>query len=216
MWPLLLLSAACAYSQEALPARPSPEAYPRQAQLGDLVLAAEYQGHGINAAERPFATPDYIVIELAVFPKAGQTVKINPGQFTLRLNGKKSVLFPATPSMVAASLQYPNSEGYRGIEASGGIGNAGVILGGPGRSPRFPGDPGGAYPRVGVGMPGPAETPMNDAPEAVVRLGWADSEVARPAAGYLYFPYSGKLAKIKTMELLFQGESGQSSLLLKK
>ncbi len=125
----ILLLAARASAQEAIPAKPSPADYKAAAKAGSLTLAASFEGHTVPAPDASFVIQHYIVIELALYPGKNKEIEFDSGQFTLRLNGKKQTLFAQTPGMVAASLQYGSFENTRRLEASGGVGNAGVILG---------------------------------------------------------------------------------------
>ena len=140
-------------------------------------------------------------------------------KFTLRLNGKKDVLFPQPPGMVAASLKYPDWQQKPQMTVGGGMGNSGVILGQPTPTARFPGDR-RAEPR----LPAPPQAPGTDAPvekepmditELVQKVALPEGLTRFPVSGYLFFPYSGKLKSLKSVELLIATPSEPLVLRLK-
>ncbi|MBM3756988.1 MAG: hypothetical protein FJW38_23770 [Acidobacteria bacterium] len=204
---LLLLAASTLLAQESIPARAKPSDYKVSAVAGPHTIAADFLGHTIPAPESTFVTNDYIVIELAVFPAARSDYRFDSGKLTLRVNGKKPEMLPQAPGFVAAALKYPSWEQRPRIEATGGIGNAGVILG---RDPaaRFPGDRRAPMPPPGMPpkQPGGVEVEKREMlrpEEWVTKLAWEDRPVKGPSAGLLYFPFRGKLDKIKKLELLY-------------
>lgn len=207
----LLLFAAyagLAAAQEIIPARPAPSDYKAHASLDGLTIAAELQGRTVPAPNAAFVLKDYVVVEIAYFAKE---FVFNSGHFSLRLNGKQPLL-PQTPGMVAASVRYPSWEGPRGMTAEAGVGNAGVTLGRD-TTARFPGDR-----RVPTGPNGTVrrEDARDDhAWDWVEKLAWADGPGKGPAGGLLYFPYSGNLAKLKTVELTYTAPGGQITLFLR-
>lgn len=218
---LILAAAVSMPAQEAIPARAAADAYKVSQRIGGTVLAADFHGHTVPAPDSAFVAPNHVVIEVAIYPEKRTAFRFRSGQFTLRINGKTPLVLPEVPGMVASSIKYPSWEGPRGVEASGGIGNAGVILGRD-RTPRFPGDrrydpPVGGRPAQ---IPGPAsgvEKPQEMTPaEWVTKLGFEDGDVTGPAAGLLYFPYRGNLAKIKKLELVFNSPDGEIILWLRQ
>ena len=192
-------------AQESIPARSKPADYKVSAALGPHMIAADFLGHTIPAPGATFATEDYIVIELAVFPAANPDFRFDSGKFSLRINGKKPEMLSQAPGFVGASLKYPNWEQRPRIEAGGGIGNAGVILGRDTTS-RFPGDRRAPTPPIGMPPRQPGvevEKQESTRPEEwVTKLAWEDRAVKGPSAGLLYFPFRGKLDKIKKLELV--------------
>lgn len=203
----LLLTLSTLLAQESIPARAKPEDYKVSAVIGGHAIAADFLGHTVPAPEATFVTEDYIVIELAVFPAAKSDFRFDSGKFTLRVNGKKPEMLPQAPGFVAASLKYPSWEQRPRMEASGGIGNAGVILGRD-TTPRFPGDRRAPLPPPGMPpkQPGGVEIEKRETlrpEEWVTKLAWEDRAVKGPSAGLLYFPFRGKLDKIKKLELLY-------------
>lgn len=207
---LLAVAALTIAAQEIIPARPAPADYQAHASTGPLSLAADFQGRTVPAPSA-FILKSHIVVEIAVFTRDFQ---FNTGHFTLKLNGKTPVL-AQTAGMVGGSLKYANWEGERGITASAGLGNANVILGRQ-TAPRFPGDRRNEPSRPpGTPAPKPTEQPEFAPWDWVEKLAWADGPGKGPAAGLLYFPYQGNLAKLKTIELLYNGPEGTATLVLR-
>jgi len=132
--------------------------------------------------------PSYLVIEVALFPPKGFPVNAARGGFQLRLNGKP--LAQATPEMAAASLGH--SQWNTGV----GNGNTGV----PGQRPPVPRVPG---PAEQAGVP---QSERLSGPQLVVKGALPEGQFQGPVSGYLYFPYRGKTAGIRSLELLY-GES---------
>ena len=202
--------------------KPQPGDYPAHVQLGRVALGAEYLVRSLFVGGQSFVTPDYLVVEVAVYPPKGEALEVSSGEFTLRLNGKKQLLFAQSPGFVAASLKYPDWERRRTLEVGGGVGDTGVILGRPETAERFPGDP---RPRQ-TRLPAPPKAPAPQDPsgldkpepvraeEAVVEAALPEGKAAGPVSGYLYFAYQGKLKSIRTAELLYAGAAGKAGLRL--
>jgi hypothetical protein len=160
------------------------------------------------------------VIEAALFP-AGVAIPVSAGQFTLRLNGKRTLL-PQTPGIVAASLKYPDWEQRPTLVADAGAGNAGVTIGQPPAVERFPGDPRPQQRR----MPAPPRAPAPEhqqqrEPEQAVQphelaieAALPEGETKHPVAGFVYFAFKGKTKGLKLIELLYRGPSGSAVLRL--
>lgn len=192
--------------------RPSATDYPHHAALPKAALGADYHGRAFDSKTGSFFTQDYLVVEVAVFP-AGAPLEFSPAHFRLRLNGKQPELLPVTPGTVALALRNPDHYEQRpGIVAGGGVGGGQVIFGRPRRTERFPGDP---EARVPTGGPGSeqAQTPglLLGAAEAAEKFGLSRVE-APPAgaAGLVYFYWRGKHARLKRIELIYDGPAGQA------
>lgn len=214
----LLLGLSYAAGREP---KPKPAEYRAHAVSGGLTIAADYLIRSFGSGTQTYWTPEYLVVEVALYSDSRDPVQINSNAFALRFNCRKDVLYAQTPGMVASSLKYQDWERRRGWEAEGGAGDTGVIVGQPVPTERFPGDPSGrrvprpprvpeAENRTGIEKevpPTPAEIASSQAlPEGSQTL---------PVAGYLYFPYTGKTTKLKSVELIYQGPSGAVTLQLK-
>jgi hypothetical protein len=186
--------------------KPKPGDYPVQARVGDIEIAAEYLVHTLPAEGANFLVPNHLVVEIAVYPPKSPTVTVEASQFRLRVNGKRELL-PETPEMVAMSLKYPDWEGHKGFDTQVGLGP--VILGRPGVG-QGPGPP-----TAPVDQPANTDRPpQQTAPEAAVALAFPDGPCERPASGYVYFRYDGKMKSIKSLELLWQQGEKQTAIRL--
>lgn len=209
-----LLAAAFAFAQTASHPRTLAD-YPVHAALDrGFTLAAEYLAHSVPTAAGTFVADNYLVVEVAFFGPPKAPVKLDPGNFTLRINHQKNVLAPDSPGAVANSIKYPDWTQKPGL--SGSAGNGDIMVGPRTPVPRFPGDPSGGQPVPGnpperdPNRPDTQfETPIED------RIQGASLESARPAvptSGLLFFEFLGKTKKIKSLELIYQGESGKATL----
>jgi hypothetical protein len=188
--------------------------YPAHARLEKVGIGAEYLVHSFSSGRDMFIAKDYLVVEVALFPAKGEGVMANAGQFSLRLNGRKQTLAQQNPEMVAASLKYPDQD--RGFHPTAGLGP--IVLGQPQPQERFPGDPNA---RTGnpPGVPTDDSTGQEKqkpvtAEELVVQAAFPEGEHHTPSSGFLYFPYRGKVRHIQSLELIFNGPAGSTSLQL--
>src|ERR1700694_5892454 len=94
----------------ALAPRDKVSDYPAHLDAGTYAIAAEYLVHSFGNGQQMFFTPDFLVVEIAVFPEAKtrQELEIGDRQFSLRVNGKKAALPAQSGGQVAASLKYGN------------------------------------------------------------------------------------------------------------
>lgn len=218
---LALVTAAVLFGQSAGTApKDKPVSYPAHTTVGDIAIGADYLVHSIPANSQTFFAPDYLVVEVAVFPKRGSPTEIAISTFTLRVNGKKQVLYSDSTGMVAASIKYPDWEQRKNLEVGASVGDAGVIIGRPPVVGRFPDDPRQQQTR----LPRPPKAPdaqqgvereePEDLDTALIRTALPQGAVSIPVSGYLYFRYQGKTKSIKSVELLYQGPAGTATLKL--
>jgi hypothetical protein len=192
--------------------------YPLHAKTADMDIGVEYMVRSFGS-DQILLADDYLVAEIAVYPLQSSGVPLDMRKFTLRINGKKQVLFAQAPAMVAASLKYPDWRRRPQMTVGGGLGDQGVILGGPQRTPRFPGD------RRGESrLPAPPQAPAADAPverepaditELVQSVALPEGLARLPVSGYVFFPYTGKLKSLKSVEMLIETASEPVILRLK-
>ncbi len=219
---LLLCSYAAAQSApEGTPVKAAAADYPAQARAGKLDLGAEYMVHSFSGHGQMHVARGYLVVEVALYPPRGEEVNVSSGAFSLRINGKKRAVLAQSPGMVAASLKYPDWERRPRLEAGGGLGNTGVIVGRPEPVERFPGDPRTRYP-----LPRPPRAPEPEHPggierreaptaaEIAVQSALPEGPARAPVSGFLYFPYRGKARSVKRLELLYEGAEGEAVLKL--
>lgn len=219
---LALFAAAPLLAQGPYGTTPKAKAtdYPVHAQAGGAWLGAEYLVRSIPVRQQTLVTQDYLVVEVALYPAPGQPLLVSDAQFTLRLNGKKQVLHAQAPGFVAASLKYPDWERRPSLVGYGGLGDAGVIIGRPEQTERFPGDNRNSRTR----LPAPPRAPAPEDPsglpkeevpppdQLVVEAALPGGAARGPVGGYLYFAHKGKTRSIKTLELLYEGPAGKAVL----
>lgn len=210
---LFLLAAfpLLAPAQERLEARAAAAEYKAQVTIHPgVTMAAEFLGRTVPVPNAAFVLQHYVVVEVGLFAR---DFAFRTERFSLRLNGKTALL-AQTAGMVGASLKYPDWENQRQVTATAGLGDANVILGRRNTTPRFPGDR--RAPTPPPGSPVKPEVERDDAPwDWVGKLAWEDGTVKAPAGGLLYFPYTGNLGKLKTIELIYNGPEGLITLALR-
>lgn len=198
--------------------RPTPFDYRTQQTAGDVTVAAEIvpakQVHNLFSTD----LSKYVVVEIAVYPKDGTSVDVQPIDFALKV-GSETVR-PAVPEAIAwrkhkpsapppppsssdinvyptAGVGYESGPYGRGVYTHTGVA---VAVGGP------PGPP--AYPPPGV----------SDADRDAMQRELQDRQLpegatSKPVAGYLYFPASSK--KKATYDLQYYGAGAKIQLMLK-
>ena len=156
---------------------------------------AEFCGHTVPHGGTTYYAPRHLVIEVEILPDKGSPLRLAAGDFRLRLNGKREIS-PETPGMVAASLKYSDWTPPRGLQAEVGP----VVLGGPRREPRFPGDT-----RPGTPLPGSTseKPPSTTDADAVMAAALPEGPTLGPTKGLVYFLYPGKVKSLKSVELLW-------------
>lgn len=193
--------------------KPKPADYALQFGTPQADFGIEFQVRTVFGERHSFVVDEYLVVEVAAYPKSPEGFLLSSAHFTLRLNGKRS-LFSQAPGMVAASLKYPDWSWQRGGQIAAGAGGGGVILGGPGAPvSRFPGDQKDPrtrlprQPRAESGATG-VEIEREDAVEIVNSKALPEGPAKSAVAGYLYFPHKGELKKLKSIELVYQTPQG--------
>jgi hypothetical protein len=200
-------------AQRGLQPKPKASDYPARARGQGVEIGAEYLVHTLKSGDDSFFVPDYLVIEVAIYPAKGETGTISSDQFSLRINGKKQVLWAQPPGFVAASLKYPDWTRKPALQAGAAAGNTGIILGRPASVGRYPGDPEARRlpdpPKV---QQQPEKEPQQTGDQAVTETALANGKLEGPVSGYLYFEYKGKTAKIKSLELIYR--SGEKTIVV--
>jgi len=181
--------------------------YPATAEVQGATLGAESLGHNLSSEHGALFAADYLVVDVAVFPKGKVRVQFAASQFAARINGKK--VLPDNAGMVAGSIKY--GEGGGPMTGGGGMGGQ--------PAPRFPGDPNGQSrapksPRVDTDDPNVPQRETLSVDEVVQRSALPEDPHSSPVSGFLYFPYTGKLKKVKSLEILYEGPYGEATLRL--
>jgi len=211
---LLILAAALAHAQT----NRTPADFPVHAPLDrGFIIAADDLVHSIPTPAGTIVANNYLVIEVAFFGPPKSTIRLDAGNFTLRINHSKNALTPDSPGFVANSIQYPDWTQKPGLSASAGNGD--IMVGPRTPGPHFPGDPSGG------GQPIPGQNPSHDpnAPDKVApdpineRIQSVSLESARPTvptSGLIFFQFLGNPKKIKSLELIYDGPAGKALLKL--
>jgi len=214
-WLLLLILAGAAWGG-GLDPRAKAQDYPHHAALERGALGVEYHGRAFDSAGGSFFTQDFLVVEVALFPLGGP-LEFSPSHFRLRLNGRGPELLPVTPGTVALAVRNPDSYEHRpGLVAGGGVGGGQVVFGRTRPYERFPGDPEARIPTPeGTRQASPPDS-LAAAAAAVERFGLSRIEAPEAgAAGLVYFYWRGKHARLKKIELLYDGPAGKAVLRLR-
>ncbi len=205
--PSLLLSAcglACTFTVAAqdlqvLPPRSSAADYLSQGSAGKVSVGAEFKGHIIPTPEGNLSSEDYVTVEVALYGPSGATLKLSAADFSLKINGKSPL--PAQPyGLLTKSLRDPELEPLskdkdkpKSSIGTGGQQNAG--------------DP----------PPLPAKIPVETQrawTQRVQKASLPEGDRPLPVAGFLYFQHRGKSESVKSLELLYNGPAGKTSIAL--
>ena len=207
----LLLAAFSAFSQnpsskeaesavaQGTGARAAPTDYQAHAQAGTVTIAADYIGHFVPTAEKNLTTDDYVTVEAGLFGPAGARLTLSPGDFSLRINGKKTPL-PSQPSTVVARTVSdpdwvpPGSEDEKKEKSKTGISN------------------GTKQDEAPLSKPHPPPEMVHAMALQVQRAAIPQGDRVLPQAGLLYFEYRGKDKGVHSAELIYSGPAGQATL----
>ena len=189
---------ATANEVKGMPARVAPTEYQAHGEAGPLTIAADFTGHSVATPEATYTTEDYVVVEVGLFGAPGARAKLSTGDFSLRINGKKTAS-PSQPyQLVFKSLKDPEWEPpSKEAKSKTSIGGGGG------------GDSGG--PPAPVHMPMELRRAME---QRVQRVTMLEGDRALPQAGLLFFEYRGKTQGIRSLELIYNGSAGNASLAL--
>src|SRR3954447_26614386 len=207
-----IFAAGIAWSQGTDP-RAKADDYEVHERVKGVEIGAEYMVSSFSGQGQTFLAPEHLVVEVALFPPKFTELTVSPAEFTLRVDGK--LLRAVTPQMVATAMQRQEWRQPRGVQATAGTGNDNVTLGGPtgqmppyGQQRRAPAPPRAPAPDYRGNVPA-AESVAAD--QLVVSTALPDGTFKGPVSGFVYFPFSGKVTKIRTVELLY----GETTLKLK-
>jgi hypothetical protein len=181
---------------KGMPPRVTPAEYQTHAQAGTITIAAEFTGHNVATPQGTLTTDDYLVVETAFFGPQGARAKLAIGDFSLRINGKKTL--PGEPyGMVLSSLKDPEWEPPVKPEKKSSMSTDG---GGRGSEP----------PPVPK-MTFPERRAME---QKVQKATLPEGDRALPVAGLIFFQSGGKTKGIKSLELIYDGPAGKATLTL--
>ena len=182
-----------------MPPRATPTDYPSQGRAGSLTIAAEFMGHSVPKPEGPLSTEDYVVIETGFFGPAGQRINLSVDDFSLRVNGKKTPLSSQPFGFVVRTVKDPEwvpPDQPKEKASKGGLSTGGQDANAP-------------PPIVHV----PIELQRAMA-QYIQKSALPQGDRALPTAGLIYFEYRGKLKGIHSLELIYAGAAGKTTLAL--
>lgn len=198
---LLLATAAAAAPQGTVPLKAVSE-YSNHVEADGVGLGALI----LNDAQmkQRFVTnfdQDYMVVEVALYPKAGSELTVQPEQFFLNIAGEKRTLRSENPKVIA-STQQKGSESKRDITVVPHVG-VGYESGTRTYDPTTGGTrrTSGVYTSTGVSVMVGGSTPnANPKNEEVMAIelsekGLPGGAFTKPVAGHLYFRIGKETAK---------------------
>jgi len=207
----LLLAAFSAFSQnppnkeaespiaQGTGARAAPTDYQAHAQAGTLTIAADYIGHFVPTSEKNLTTDDYVTVEAAVFGPPGARLTLSPGDFSLRINGKKTPVPAEASTVVARTVSDPDWV-PPGSEDDKKEKNQASIHSGTKQD------------EAPLSKPHPPPELVHAMALQVQRAAIPEGDRALPQAGLLYFEYHGKDKGVHSAELIYSGPAGQATL----
>lgn len=211
-----LLLVACAAHPQGTETKTNLADYPVHTTVNETGVGAEYMVQSVASPRGSFLADKFLVVDVAIFPRPGG-MTISTSAFTLRINGKETRM-AQTPSMVGASLKYPDWNRERGVV----IGAGPVIIGRPAPVERFPGDNRPAASRLPGPVPraptdatgGTADAEQVEPSEIVNQTALPEGPRKQPVSGYVFFPYDGKLSRLKKVELMVQFDEARKPVAL--
>ena len=211
----VLSAAICLYGQEqstpataapveakGMPPRATPADYQAQAQAGTVIVAAEFAGHSVPTMQGPLSTEDFVVVETGFFGPPDARIKLSAGDFSLRINGKKTPL-PSLPyGMVLSSLKDPE---WSPPEAAKSKSKGGLSTGGNGDQSDSNAPPHrGQDPHRGTARDGTARSKSH-----------APGRRPGPFPGRTHLlPVPRRRQGIHSVELVYSGSAGKATLAL--
>lgn len=184
---------------KGMPPRATPRDYQGQAQAGAVTVAAEFMGHAVPRPEGPLSTDDYVVVETGLFGAPGTRMKLSVDDFSLRLNGKKTLLSSQPYGLVVSSLKDPQWIPPESAESKPKS-KTGISTGGQS-------DPGST--------PAPVHVPIElqrAMAQYLQESSLPEGDRVLPQAGLIFFPYRGKTKSIRSIELIYAGPAGKATL----
>jgi hypothetical protein len=211
----VLMGALCLYGQEPAAAPPTPDAltnkargvpprvspteYQAHAEAGNVTVAAEFMGHSVPTPDGTFSTEEYVIVEVGLFGPADAKLKLNPADFSLRINENKKTILSSQPfEVVQHSLKDP--EWSPPVDPDEKKSSTGLSTGGQDNSKPPP-------PK----MPMPLVLAMD---QKVQKARLPEGERALPQAGLVFFLYRGKAQTIHSVELMYSGPGGKTTMAL--
>jgi hypothetical protein len=183
---------------KGMPPRVGPADYQAQALLGKFTLAADFTEHSLPTPQGLFTTDDYVVVEAGLYGPPGAHLTISTNDFALRVNGKKTPV-PGQPyGVVFSSAKDPSWEPPEAPSKS----KSGLTTGDSGDAGSTP---------APVHMPMPLQHVMQ---QKIQKAAMPEGDRPLPQAGLLFFLYRGQTKGIYSVELIYNGPAGKTTLSL--
>ncbi len=196
---------ASAKATRGMPARATPNDYQAHTKVGDYSIGAEFFQHTVPTPNGILVNDDYIVVEAGIFGPAGSHTKLNPEDFSLRINAKKNPQASEAYPLVYKGLKDPEWEAPEAIAAKKNGGDSKTSLGG-----------GSAGGQGAAGDPKPVYHPpfklQREWNQRLEKQAFPEGDRPLPQAGLLFFLYRGKASGIHQLELIYNGPAGKVSL----
>jgi hypothetical protein len=192
---------APANEAQSISPRATPGDYPSQGKAGKVTIAAEFMGHAVPTPELMLSDEDYVVVEAGLFGPSNAHLTMSFNDFSLRINRKKNPVPSESFVVLGRSLKDPEwqppdapskSKSGNGISTNG--------QGGQNDSP----------PPI-IHVPVPLQRNWEQHAE---KASLAEGDRPLPQAGLLFFPYRGKRQGIHSLELIYNGPAGKTTLTL--
>jgi hypothetical protein len=204
----LVLISAAALSQAPVGdakggARATPGDYQTHAQMGKITLAADFGAHSVATPDAVYSTEDYVVVDAGFFGPPGTHLILNWQDFSLRINGKKTAIPAENVVVVYKDLKDPEWEDSVAVEAKS---SSKTSIGGGGSS-----GPDSSLPPPKPKMPIALERKMEQRAE---KAALPEGDRPLPEGGLLFFPYHGRTKDIRSIQLIYAGPAGKTTLAL--
>lgn len=214
---LLPLSLCLQAGDTGLTPRSSPADYPvYQSASSSTIAAVRVKSEQVAKTLSTEIDRNYVVVEVAVYPKGGATVDVQYSDFALRFAGREET-FPDMPK--DTSVPWRENGGIKDrVQVTTGTSVIVATQKDPvnGRQTSV-----GTYERVGVGVgnPGPPDPPRPGPDPSVVEgklqaRALPQGKTSMAVAGYLYFPRLPKNPKNSSSTLVYSKDGKSIDLTL--
>jgi hypothetical protein len=187
-----------------VPPKAGPADYQGQSQAGTVTIAADFTGHSVATPESTFTSEQYIAFEVGLFGKVGDRVTLSPSQFTLKINGKKTVLESVPFAVIFGSLKDPE---WEESQAAAKVEKAKTSVGGGGGGGADDAKP--APPKMSI-------TELRAMQQKVQKAAMPEGDRPVPQAGLIFFQYGGNVKKVSSLELSYNGSAGKAKLTIQQ
>lgn len=194
-----------AHIAKGIPPRANPGEYLTHVQVGNISIGAEFDRHSVPTPESILTAEDFICVEVGLFGPPNEHLTVSASDFSLRLNGKKATLPVEQFTAVFKNLRDPSYSPPELEEAKSS--KAGSINTGGGGNTQS--DLGSTPPPVHI--PPAMERAMG---EHVQSAALPEGDRVLPVAGLIFFRYGGQDKGVRSVELIYSGPAGKTTVKL--